>query len=136
MTSLLTAPPATPATDDSSAPASRSASPPEKGRRRIPTGPGLLRWLSPVAIIIVWQLASYLGLLPERILPAPQLIAEAGWELTRSGQLGEALLISTGRVLQGLALGIAEAELIEPFTFADFVDTRYAPDLEPYFDEP
>lgn len=112
------------------------SAPPAMGRRRIPTGPGLLRWLSPFAIIIVWQLASYLGLLPERILPAPQLIAEAGWELTRSGQLGEALLISTGRVLQGLALGIAEAELIEPFTFADFVDTRYAPDLEPYFDEP
>lgn len=107
MTSLLTAPPATLSADDSPAPAIRSASPPAKGRRRLPTVPGLLRWLSPVAIIIVWQLASFLGLLPERILPAPQLIAEAGWELTQGGQLGEALLISTGRVLQGLALGIA-----------------------------
>ena len=107
MTSLLTAPPAAPTTEGSPAPASSSASPPARRRRRIPTGPGLLRWLSPVAIIIVWQLASFFGLLPERILPAPQLIAEAGWELTRGGQLGEALLISTSRVLQGLALGIA-----------------------------
>ena len=107
MTSLLAAPPAAPATDTSPAPLSSSASPPDRGRRRLPTGPGLLRWLSPVAIIILWQRASVFGLLPERVLPAPQLIAEAGWELTQGGQLGEALLISTGRVLQGLALGIA-----------------------------
>ena len=37
---------------------------------------------------------------------------------------------------QSIADAFADAELIEPFSFADFVDTRYAPDLEPYFDEP
>lgn len=81
-----------------------TAAPPQ--RRRRPNA-NLLRWLSPIALIALWQLASFLGILPERILPAPQLIAEAGWELTLNGQLGDALLISSGRVLAGLALGIA-----------------------------
>lgn len=73
--------------------------------RRLWASP-LARWVSPIALIVLWQLASFVGLLPEKILPAPQLIAESGWELIRNGQLGEALLVSTGRVAQGLALGI------------------------------
>lgn len=75
--------------------------------RRLRPSANLLRWLSPIALVLAWQLVSFLGILPERILPAPQLIAEAGWELAANGQLGEALLISSGRVLGGLALGIA-----------------------------
>lgn len=67
----------------------------------------IARWLSPIAIVVLWQLGSFFGLIPERILPAPQLIAESGWDLIRSGELGDALVVSTWRVVQGLALGIA-----------------------------
>ena len=34
---------------------------------------------------------------------------------------------------QSIADAFSDAGLIEPFTFADFVDTRYSGDLEPYF---
>ncbi|WP_314038177.1 ABC transporter permease [Dietzia sp. CH92] len=77
-----------------------------RGRRRRARG-GLwwLRWLSPILLIVVWQIAGATGILPERILPAPQLIAESAIELLRSGELVDALAVSSVRVAQGLALG-------------------------------
>ncbi|UVE97020.1 ABC transporter permease [Dietzia sp. B32] len=64
-----------------------------------------MRWLSPVALIALWQIAGATGILPERILPAPQLIAESALELIASGELADALAISGLRVLQGFTLG-------------------------------
>lgn len=64
-----------------------------------------LRWLSPILLIVVWQIAGATGILPERILPAPQLIAESAIELLRSGELVDALAVSSVRVAQGFALG-------------------------------
>ncbi|MGN0100808.1 MAG: ABC transporter permease [Dietzia sp.] len=77
-----------------------------RGRRRRARG-GLwwLRWLSPILLIVVWQIGGATGILPERILPAPQLIAESAIELLRSGELVDALAVSSVRVAQGLALG-------------------------------
>ena len=75
--------------------------------RRLPRrgGAATVRALSVVAVVALWQLASYVGLLPERILPAPQLVAEAALEVIRSGELGSALAVSSLRVVEGLALG-------------------------------
>ncbi|EYT62374.1 ABC transporter permease [Dietzia sp. UCD-THP] len=64
-----------------------------------------LRWLSPVVLILIWQVAGATGVLPERILPAPQLIASSALELIASGELAEALAVSGVRVAQGFVLG-------------------------------
>jgi sulfonate transport system permease protein len=66
---------------------------------------GIIRWVSPIALLALWQLGSAVGVIPADVLPAPSLIAEAGVELVRSGELAEALEVSGVRVLQGLLLG-------------------------------
>lgn len=65
----------------------------------------VLRVLSPVALLVLWQIASAAGVLSERVLPAPSLIFDAGLELLRNGELADALAISGTRVVQGLLLG-------------------------------
>jgi sulfonate transport system permease protein len=64
-----------------------------------------VRLASPVALLGLWQLGSALGLIPQDVLPDPSLIAEAGVELIRNGQLADALRVSGLRVTEGLLLG-------------------------------
>jgi sulfonate transport system permease protein len=66
---------------------------------------GLIRWISPIALLALWQLGSAIGVIPADVLPAPSLIAQAGVELVRSGELSDALRVSGIRVLEGLLLG-------------------------------
>ena len=65
----------------------------------------IIRLLSPVALVVAWQLLSATGLLSADVLPAPQLIFEAGWQLIQNGKLAEALEVSGLRVVEGLLLG-------------------------------
>ncbi|MCZ8380737.1 ABC transporter permease [Mycobacterium sp. CPCC 205372] len=66
---------------------------------------GFIRLASPVVLLLLWQLGSALGLIPQGVLPAPSLIAEAGVELIGNGQLADALRVSGIRVVEGLLLG-------------------------------
>lgn len=63
------------------------------------------RVASPIVLFGLWQLGSALGAIPQDVLPAPSLIAEAGVELVRSGQLADALRVSGLRVAEGLLVG-------------------------------
>lgn len=65
----------------------------------------IVRWSSPLAVLIIWQIGSAWGLIDPDILPAPQTIAEAGLELIGNGQLAAALQISGIRAAEGLLLG-------------------------------
>ncbi|OBJ88729.1 ABC transporter permease [Mycobacterium asiaticum] len=65
----------------------------------------ILRWASPLLLLVLWQLGSAIGVISEAVLPAPSLIADAGLELIRNGQLFDALQVSGLRVIEGLALG-------------------------------
>ncbi|MEH3053127.1 MAG: ABC transporter permease [Patulibacter minatonensis] len=65
----------------------------------------LLRWLSPLALLALWQVASSTGLLPEQTLAGPGQILQTTVDLTRSGQLPEALAVSLQRAFLGLVLG-------------------------------
>ncbi|MEV3904646.1 ABC transporter permease [Mycobacterium sp. NPDC050551] len=65
----------------------------------------VIRLASPVVLLLLWQLGSALGLIPQDVLPAPSLIAEAGVELIGNGQLADALRVSGIRVVEGLLLG-------------------------------
>lgn len=62
-------------------------------------------WLVPIAIIIVWQATSTLGLLPDSVMPSPIAVVAAGWHLTLSGELPRNVEISFLRAIAGLAVG-------------------------------
>lgn len=64
-----------------------------------------LPWLVPLLLLAVWQLASSLGWLSARILPAPTAVVAAGWELLLSGALFEHLWASFERAAIGFAIG-------------------------------
>jgi sulfonate transport system permease protein len=65
----------------------------------------IIRFSSPVVLLALWQILSATGLIPQDVLPAPQLIFDAGLQLVRDGKLADALEVSGVRVLEGLALG-------------------------------
>ena len=62
-------------------------------------------WLVPVGLIVVWQIASSLGWLSTRVLPAPVDVVKAAWTLAVSGELWTHVKVSAGRALAGLAIG-------------------------------
>ncbi len=64
------------------------------------------RWMSPLAIFLLWEMASRIGLLPSHVLAAPSSVLRTAWDLTVSGQLPFNILISLGRVVAGLAIGL------------------------------
>ncbi|WP_040797577.1 ABC transporter permease [Nocardia higoensis] len=75
--------------------------------RRIPVyhRPGFLRALAPIALLLIWQTISSNGWVSAKKLPAPSVVLDAGLEIWRSGQLGDALLVSGQRALLGFLLG-------------------------------
>lgn len=77
-------------------------------RRRTWTAPDfILRLLSPVAILLLWEIASRAGLIPARVIAAPSEISTTLWELIRSGELLRHLLVSLQRAVTGLSIGVA-----------------------------
>lgn len=67
--------------------------------------PQLGRWVSPIALVLLWQLASSAGVLPAKKLAAPSAVLRTGIELAKDGTLGHATLVSTERALAGFAIG-------------------------------
>lgn len=68
-------------------------------------GKGLLPWLLPILLIVIWQIASSTGLLQSRVLPAPTSVVSAFWHLLISGELWQHVKVSAGRALLGLLVG-------------------------------
>lgn len=68
-------------------------------------GRRLLPWVVPVGLIALWQIASSLGWLSTRVLPAPSEVLKAAWTLAVSGELWTHVKVSAGRALAGLAIG-------------------------------
>jgi len=65
----------------------------------------LLPWVAPVGVVVLWQLASQLGLLPRNLMPAPLAILSAGIDALRHQQLLLHLAVSTGRAAAGTLIG-------------------------------
>ena len=65
----------------------------------------VLRSLSPVLVLVAWQLLSSFGILDERTLASPVQLAGTAWELIRTGQLQEAIAVSARRAALGFLLG-------------------------------
>ncbi|GAA3640322.1 aliphatic sulfonate ABC transporter permease SsuC [Kineosporia mesophila] len=69
-------------------------------------GHALLPWLSPLAILGLWALASDRGWLSDRTFPAPARVFTAAVDLTKDGTLPQALGTSLTRVALGTVLGV------------------------------
>jgi len=65
----------------------------------------LRRWVSPVLIVLAWQVLSSAGVIPEEKLASPTQIGTRAWELALDGTLGSATLTSVQRVLLGFVVG-------------------------------
>src|SRR5215213_10027678 len=74
-------------------------------RRRRPHAGMLRRWVSPLLILVVWQLLCMGGILDERTMASPTQILGRAVELIQDGTLGSAILVSLKRVGLGLAIG-------------------------------
>jgi sulfonate transport system permease protein len=64
-----------------------------------------LPWLVPLAILLLWQAASSLGLLRDQIMPAPTAVALAFWHVANSGELWRDIEVSAWRAFAGFAIG-------------------------------
>jgi sulfonate transport system permease protein len=71
------------------------------------TPDALLRLLSPIALLLLWELASQAGLIPQRVIAAPSQIGGTLWAMIASGELGKHLLVSLQRALVGLSIGVS-----------------------------
>jgi sulfonate transport system permease protein len=69
--------------------------------------PDLRRWISPLALVLLWQAASSWGLLPKERLASPLQIGTSARGLIADGELVGALEISLRRVVVGVAIGLA-----------------------------
>ena len=84
----------------------RSRARPAAALRRL----GGSRWLvlaGPLLLLAVWELATTVGGVAPQTLASPTTVASTGWDLTRSGELPDALLVSLRRVAIGLLLGVS-----------------------------
>ncbi|PLR89825.1 aliphatic sulfonate ABC transporter permease SsuC [Bacillus sp. T33-2] len=66
---------------------------------------GILPWILPVSLIILWQVASTNEWITSRLFPAPTVIVQTAIELLSSGTLLHHLGISTYRAFVGLLIG-------------------------------
>lgn len=66
---------------------------------------GGIGWLMPVGLLLLWEAASVLDLLPPTILPAPSAVFVAGWRLLLKGELLTHIGVSGVRALAGFVVG-------------------------------
>jgi len=78
---------------------------PRVRKLRLPRADGLIQWIVPLAILVLWQAACSAGLVPARVLPAPSDVALAGWKLARSGELFTNMWVSFWRAGIGFLIG-------------------------------
>ncbi len=70
------------------------------------------RWLSPVVLLLLWELGSRTGLIPERTLAAPSAVIGTLIQMVISGELPSNLLVSFIRVASGLLIGVSLGVLL------------------------
>ncbi len=75
----------------------------------LPWGKRLLRSraLSPLVLLLLWELGSRTGLIPERTLAAPSAVIVTMVEMIVSGELPNNLIVSFWRAAFGLAIGVS-----------------------------
>jgi NitT/TauT family transport system permease protein len=72
----------------------------------------LLFLMSPIGLLIVWEVLIQLGFGDRRFLPAPSDIADRFWQLTVSGELGGDVAATLWRCVAGFVIGAVPAVAI------------------------
>jgi ABC-type nitrate/sulfonate/bicarbonate transport system permease component len=75
----------------------------------------LLYLISPIGLIVLWQLLLMAGIGDRRFIPAPSDIALRYWEMLRSGELETNALVTLWRVFAGFFIGSIPAIAIGLF---------------------
>jgi len=70
------------------------------------------RWLSPVLLLALWEVASLTGVIPSRILAAPSAVVRTLAHLVVNGDLPNALVVSLARMAVGLAIGVTTGTVL------------------------
>jgi NitT/TauT family transport system permease protein len=65
----------------------------------------LLRWASPVVLLVVWELAVAYDVLDHHFFPSPSTMIQVAWQDIMSGDLWRNSVGSLQRLLGGLAIG-------------------------------
>ena len=69
----------------------------------------LLYLISPIGLLLLWQVLVMLGFGDRRFIPTPSDIAVRFWQLTISGELELHVLATLTRVLVGFVIGVVPA---------------------------
>jgi sulfonate transport system permease protein len=72
---------------------------------RSPRADGLIPWILPLAIVVIWQISCTTGFVSDRVLPAPSDVVRAGWKLLVSGELENNIWVSFWRAGIGFVIG-------------------------------
>src|SRR5438045_15156 len=67
--------------------------------------PAVVPFVFPAALLLLWQVASTAGWLPQQILPKPAMIADDFRDMIASGELLQHTTRSLLRVVEGFAVG-------------------------------
>ena len=81
------------------------AAPPRYVRLRFASLAGLRRFVSPVVLVLLWEVLSRAGVISPRTIAAPSAVLAGAWGLTVTGELPYNLLISLLRVVAGFTIG-------------------------------
>ncbi|WP_420880809.1 ABC transporter permease [Rhodococcus sp. (in: high G+C Gram-positive bacteria)] len=92
--------------------AATDAAAPEQAQQSRRSWTPLLRLISPLVLLVLWQLLSSAGLVSDKTLASPAQVISAAAELWSDGSLQDALAVSVQRVLLGAVLGIVVAVLL------------------------
>jgi sulfonate transport system permease protein len=65
------------------------------------------RWVSPLVLLAIWELGSRTGIIPEHVLAAPTAVLQTIWQMVSRGELPFNMLVSLGRAMAGLAIGVS-----------------------------
>jgi ABC-type nitrate/sulfonate/bicarbonate transport system permease component len=79
------------------------SAPSDKWRER------LLYLISPIGLLLVWQILVELGFGDRRFIPTPSDIALRFWQLALSGELAVNTLATLWRVVAGFVIGVIPA---------------------------
>ncbi|WP_187703053.1 ABC transporter permease [Nocardia yunnanensis] len=80
---------------------------PAAARLRLPSVSVLARFVAPVALVVIWQVASATGVLPERLLASPVTVVQTAIDLVKDGTLTKAISVSLQRAAIGFVIGAA-----------------------------